>query len=588
MTSSSPHQSRWIRSAGPWPALAVTGLLLALSVLSVGGGQVIGSRAGGAESAARLVSEQPPPGEYWVNFTETGLTGVSSWSVTLNGVMNSAASSAPIQFAEGNGSDYPYTVGSIPGWSSNPSSGSVTVAGANQTVLPPISWSQDFYSLSFQQNTLPPGTGWWANVTGQPGQFSTGLTATYSSLPYATYTYAIASDNKVWNPSPSGGSVLLDTNKAIPITFTPVLYLVKFNEIGLPSGTEWWANVSGQSPLSTTGTSISTSLINGSYTYTISTTNKSYSAPGGPFTVAGGPVNNQVLFTQQAYTVAFVESGLKKGLFWNVTFLGLMQSSKSTIITFNSVPNGSYPFVIGALPGWIATPPNGTVVVRGAATDQTVVWSQLVYNVTVNVTGLAPPGRWWVNLTGPTGNSSHPTTGSSNVIALPNGTYAFTIASQDKSWEPNITKGSFLVNGAALEFSVTFVELVQPVTFTETGLPSGTEWWANLTGGHTNLSLGSTIGFQLPNGTYGYRVQAVDRTWAAVGGNVTVNGAPASVSVNFTNVLFLVQFNETGLPAGTTWSIILAGATNSTFAPGNNTFHEPNGTLPYTVGPVAG
>src|SRR5439155_94977 len=61
-----------------------------------------------------------------------------------------------------------------------------------------------------------------------------------------------------------------------------------------------------------------------------------------------------------------------------------------------------------------------------------------------------------------------------------------------------------------------------------------------------------------------------------------------TVSVISTSAqLFLVTFNETGLPSGTSWSVTLEGLSNSS-ATRTITFSQPNGTHSYAVGRVTG
>ena len=66
---------------------------------------------------------------YSVSFDETGLTSGIQWNVTLNGVSENSTTSV-ITFSDING-NYTYTVAILSGFSSSPSSGTVTVNGAN-------------------------------------------------------------------------------------------------------------------------------------------------------------------------------------------------------------------------------------------------------------------------------------------------------------------------------------------------------------------------------------------------------------------------------------------------------------------------
>ncbi|MGC8620276.1 MAG: hypothetical protein ACP5LA_07265, partial [Thermoplasmata archaeon] len=66
---------------------------------------------------------------YKITFTESGLPTGTSWSVTLNGTTESSTTNT-ITFTEPNGT-YAYSIGIIGGYTASPSSGTITVNGAN-------------------------------------------------------------------------------------------------------------------------------------------------------------------------------------------------------------------------------------------------------------------------------------------------------------------------------------------------------------------------------------------------------------------------------------------------------------------------
>ena len=73
------------------------------------------------------------------------------------------------------------------------------------------------------------------------------------------------------------------------------------------------------------------------------------------------------------------------------------------------------------------------------------------------------------------------------------------------------------------------------VTFTETGLPVGTAWSVTLNGTDKS-SIGSTLTFPEPNGTYPFAVGSVTGYVARPGsGRVTVSGTPVNLSITFTS-----------------------------------------------------
>jgi YVTN family beta-propeller protein len=128
-----------------------------------------------------------------------------------------------------------------------------------------------------------------------------------------------------------------------------------------------------------------------------------------------------------------------------------------------------------------------------------------------------------------------------------------------------------------------------PVQFVETGLAGGVEWSVTLNG-TTNRSTTTTVGFELSNYTYAYTIGTVAGYVANItGGSVIVNGTGTTVNLHFTRVAtpYSVTFQESGLVAGTSWNISLAGNLESS-ATGSIVFSEANGSYPFTVSPVPG
>lgn len=577
-------------SLASWKGVVVVALLLGGILPGVWGA------VGGATPAGTGDSRLTPslsPGNYTVAFIEDGLPLSTTWSVTLAGNMGSS-SGPEIDFVETNGT-YSFTVGSVSGYTPSPPSGSVTVAGSD----PPhtfINWTQNAgsYQLTFQESALPPGIGWSVNVDGVV-QTSTSSTIVFS-LTTPSYAFNAWSSDPTWGPQPASGSgVIPGTSLTISITFKPVVYSVTFTQTGLPTGTSWSVDLNG-SVSSSTGATIGFTEINGTYGFLVTSTNKSWSpTPSqGTVSVAGGSVTDQVVFVLQGFTVTFFRptAGLPHLQLWDVKLNGVLSSTNTTHVFFYNIPNGSYPFVVGSIPGYMATPSSGTVNVTGNSPSQEIDWSQVSYNITFNQSGLgSSPPKWWVNVTGTLIRNSS-TIGALNTLTLPNGTYSYKVASPDIRWEPNPHSGSITVNGANLSVPVTFSELNQTVTFTETGLPPGVAWWANYTRLLGGTSTGPSISYQLPNGTYNYTIQPANRSWAAPGGSFTILGAPVSISITFVVQLYKVTFNESTLPGGTSWSVNLTGwyGASSNRTVGNAlSFDEPNGTVfAYQVGPVPG
>ncbi len=124
-----------------------------------------------------------------------------------------------------------------------------------------------------------------------------------------------------------------------------------------------------------------------------------------------------------------------------------------------------------------------------------------------------------------------------------------------------------------------------PVSFRETGLPAGTDWSVEL-GSVLASSSGAAVNLSAENGSYSFHVLPVP---GYVGnltrGSVRVEGAALVLAVGFTPFNFTAYFTETGLPAGTPWSVTL-GTNVTTFPAATGSVPLPNGTYAYSLSTV--
>ncbi|MGC8620241.1 MAG: hypothetical protein ACP5LA_07080, partial [Thermoplasmata archaeon] len=169
--------------------------------------------------------------------------------------------------------------------------------------------------------------------------------------------------------------------------------------------------------------------------------------------------------------------------------------------------------------------------------------------------------------------------------------YSYTIASSNKKFAPTQYSGSFTVNGAPITESITFNLVTYKITFTESGLSSGTTWYVTLNN-ITKSSSNNTIIFDKPNGTYSYTIQSISgyRT-SNYSGSIMVNGNSVNENIVWSIILYPITITENGIPNGTAWSATLTGTTfngqyiNVTLSSTSNkiTFNEPNGTYTYII-----
>jgi hypothetical protein len=247
-----------------------------------------------------------------------------------------------------------------------------------------VAWLRVTYSVVLGEDGLPPWTEWWINLSSGPSTVSSGPTLSLTE-PNGTYSYAAASVDKAYE-SPGGSVSVNGSNVSQSVEFTEVNYTVTFTEIGLPSGVGWWVNVSGISQGYATAFSTTTAPSfnesNGTYSYSAQATDRTYGAAGGSFTVDGAPLGQVVAFSRATYPVTFTEAGLPSGTVWSVTSGGTVGSQSGAIATL-ALPNGTYPFSIGEVPGFRATPSNGSLSVRGSPIAFDILFTP--------TTGPAPP-----------------------------------------------------------------------------------------------------------------------------------------------------------------------------------------------------
>jgi hypothetical protein len=161
------------------------------------------------------------------------------------------------------------------------------------------------------------------------------------------------------------------------------------------------------------------------------------------------------------------------------------------------------------------------------------------YSVTFSESGLPCGLTWKVTVNGV--SKSLTTDGGTDSLTwtgLASGTYAYSIAGISGWHQATLPYGgSVVVSGASVtEPTLVYTQVTYTVTFSETGLPSGTTWWVTLNG-VTKSSTTSTITFTEPNGTYSYTIGTVAKYGAnPCSGSVTVNGGSAAVTVKFTKV----------------------------------------------------
>jgi len=336
-----------------------------------------------------------------------------------------------------NGADNPYGV--LP-YDENASTLLVDVYGPSYYYATYIYPGGDFaplvplYSVTFSETGLPVGTHWSVTLNGTP--FSTTGTAIVFHAPNGTFAYSIA-DVPGWHQTTLAyhGTVTVNGSSVTEPTlvFHQVTYSLLFLELApyLPHGKSWSVAVDG-SFQSTTGTSLSFTVPNGTFPWLISGPSgyrvSTAHGPGGPIVISGSPPTQDVSFARGSTpTLTFHEVGLASGTPWCVT-IGAKFCTTASSLHFKNLTPGTYSYAIGSFGGmttlvkvgssWLVQS-SGTVTVSGSVTIQV----RFAYPVTFTESGLTGSFSWSVSAEGLTGTSSTHTI----VLNLTNGSQAFSV-----------------------------------------------------------------------------------------------------------------------------------------------------------------
>jgi YVTN family beta-propeller protein len=235
------------------------------------------------------------------------------------------------------------------------------------------------YNVTFTESDLPMGAYWAVSLNGSAqGATSPTLAFTVINGSYPWSTGAAAE----YRSSPTGGTIRVngsDVAQAVVwrVVSAPPSYAVTFHETGLVPGTPWSVTVNG-----TTGSSITARVTfnesNGTYAFALgSVAGYSAAVRSGTVVVAGGPRDVPVIWnrtTPLVFGVEFDEVGLPPNSTWSVNLNGTARVAVGPSITFRA-SNGTLPYRVGIVPGYLPTPTDGNLTVRGQPEIVIITWT---------------------------------------------------------------------------------------------------------------------------------------------------------------------------------------------------------------------
>jgi DNA-binding beta-propeller fold protein YncE len=553
---------------------------------------------------------------YNVTFSESGLPAGVSWTVSVAG-LNQTTAGPSMTFVEPNGT-FAYRIASlelhgfpIPLWNETPLPLNGTVFVNGTAIQEPSLNFTVYVQVVFSQNGLPSNSSWSVTLdsvekTSHTGQIMFGV------LP-GVYPYSIGSVPGYYqNTFPGSGLLNVSGNNGTfnesyvyyepTLEFLPISYLVEVSESGLPSGEQFAVVVDGSFRSLTTdgGTDTLTwpSFPNGSYPYTIEPIagwRQATLASGGFLTVAGGsgPTNgtgvgftSDLAYVAVTYPVRFAESGLPAGTSWTVVLASVGKSTTGPTIWF-AEPNGTFSFRVSGVAGYRVNASTGSVSVSPAGAFVSLEFTAVTYSVTFSESGLPSGAMFQVTLAGTPKSLTSDGGVDSLSFVTPNGTLAYGIAGV-VGWRQGTlpSEGALTVNGGSVtETTLAYTAVTYSVSFNESGLPGGTSWSVTLDD-HVGSSIGPSVDFSEPNGTYSYSIENLagwHESTLSYQGTLTVAGSAVEEStLAFAQVLYGLTFTETGLATGTNWSVVV-GSTILHSTSGSITFEVANGTESYEI-----
>lgn len=247
-------------------------------------------------------------------------------------------------------------------------------------------------------------------------------------------------------------------------------------------------------------------------------------------------------FTQDIYVLVSTNS-----IYDSYTNISLINPSTGTIVD-------NFPLPFGGLFS-AYDPSSQSIYVTDPFTNSVYVFQpEHYYSVNLTLKDLPSGTRWYVNVTGGPSYSS-----ISDYISFyePDGTYTYSVSTVNKTWEPGSSLNQFNVKGASQTISVNWKEVLYTVTFSESGLLSGQNWYVIVDGKNVSASSGTNITILLPNGTYQYTVGSVNGyTLTSGNGTVSISGAGRVETPSYSRIQ---PVPSSGLPPDTMMYAAIAG-----------------------------
>ncbi len=509
-------------------------------------------------------------------FTESGISPMVPWGVTVNGFTQTSSSSR-VLFFESMG-NYSFVPMPVAGYNTE-KNGTFMVSTAGSSVA--VQYNKTF-NVKFMESGLSPTMNWGLTFNGNTETGTAGSPLAFTAV-NGSYAFNVTLE-KGYTVTPQNGSIKVSgSNVTIGLNFSIKSYSVDFVSSGLPPLSLWYISINGVQH-AVRGSNYSYVSTPGNYNYSIQPIPGYYPQVGsGSFSVNNENVTVNIKWEPFLYKVNFNESELPLGTPWFVNISNglVLHSSSKNVSAY--LKNGTYDFAFtSANSSWKGF--YGMFEVNGNSLTLSANFTEVLYNVIFTENGLPSGTDWTVSV----GSEVHGSISGSLVFSLPNGTYLYSAASANTSFEP-IT-GVFEVNGSSLNEKVNFSLKVSNITFQESGLPSGVQWGVYLLGNGFFNTTQRNLTLSLPYGSYSYlpvAVQGFNSTNISSTFSLGSSTGNSTINVTYSPLpnlvkLYNITVKEVGLPEGLDWAVNYNGSIVPAFPEGIINFQLPNGSYNFT------
>ena len=417
-----------------------------------------------------------------------------------------------------------------------------------------VTFTKEYY-INFKESGLPAVNNWnitVANATAvNSGSYYSDVYQLINSTNYpllepnGTWYYSFKTSNAGYNPYPLSGTITISgSNVSVDVNFSTSLpqgyYYLNFTETGL-NNEIWSVTVNGTIQSSNTST-ISFAELNGTYSYTVSSGVSGYSSNplSGTATVNGAssvvPIKFSLTHPPSPPIWAFAGAYATYKMTGYNSSGNINSNAQAKILSVN-VANES---VKGSVLFYNSTTSN--IEYQNGSWANFFLWfDQQTLSELNNGTSFGPGSNVTTNVTVTTPAGTFHTDEMKMYTDIP-GKYNKAYIDRHSGI---MVEYDYINSTANVSMTITSTNInttathSYTTTFTESGLPSGTAWYVNLSNGVDSGAItGTSYSFSLVNGTYSYTIATADKTYGSSpsSGSFTVNGANKTESVIFTAI----------------------------------------------------